>query len=630
MTYDHSSGSAQLLLPNPYKLQNRLMLVAAAVLVAGGLLALWWARQALMGADGSGSLLPLAVGLLLLSAGIAAGARAASRLRFFFGRGRPASLAPEIRPGTTGNSPGADRHKEWLRQGAITYPEPQGAIQGALYHWVPRLITAPDEVQTAAKAQFFNLTALVATLASFALAYLLTPEPEVRAWLSIGYAAFAFYFLLRPLVRHATAGVTWISLVGLVAAALLAPVLIRLIGARLPSLGGFSLELQVGVMLVGALVAVALAVLAVLAQVNDPPTTQASAMQVRLSLNAPPSALLDELDRHLQDQWSERIPNRRYARQEPVIDPARHAAPFAGELFEETQPMPLGHATAPSLGVALASRRHRWLVCLDLFALLLVVLAVAAALYVCSHLRLDADWRSGAYRLLGVAGILLLLAAYVQSTAAKLWGRFDFESVLTWVEFAGTYQTSSIGVGNQLTSRVNTQSQVVRTESMTLRVWRARIESVVFGKDGVRQVTAMFSTDAEAKSLAAHLADFGEGQGSVVAPMSREDARRLGAVGQAEQWLAGGRSANALHAELDAVQKLGAAAGLGAAGPDGVGAGAGSMGLDAVGAAAGGVATPSGAAVRHCSACGATLAAQARFCSACGASVETAGASPTA
>ena len=71
--------------------------------------------------------------------------------------------------------------------------------------------------------------------------------------------------------------------------------------------------------------------------------------------------------------------------------------------------------------------------------------------------------------------------------------------MLTWVEMVGSYQTSRIGTGNNFTSRMNTENDVVRTEAMTLRVWRARIESVVFGKDEARQVTAMFSTEQEAQ-----------------------------------------------------------------------------------------------------------------------------------
>jgi hypothetical protein len=43
-----------------------------------------------------------------------------------------------------------------------------------------------------------------------------------------------------------------------------------------------------------------------------------------VSLNVPPSLLLDELEQHLQEQWVEPIPNYRYSRIRPVIDPQLH------------------------------------------------------------------------------------------------------------------------------------------------------------------------------------------------------------------------------------------------------------------------------------------------------------------
>ena len=120
------------------------------------------------------------------------------------------------------------------------------------------------------------------------------------------------------------------SLVGLIAAAILGPVAIGLVAAKLPSLGAFSLDTQTFVMLGTALVACALAMAAVLAQVDAAPQTRASGLQQRLSMNSPPATLMGELDRLMQAGWTERIPNRRYARIEPVTSaatPAREASP---------------------------------------------------------------------------------------------------------------------------------------------------------------------------------------------------------------------------------------------------------------------------------------------------------------
>src|SRR5690606_12316425 len=132
---------------------------------------------------------------------------------------------------------------------------------------------------------------------------------------------------------------------------------------------------------------------------------------------------------------------------------------------------------------------------------------------------------------------------------------------------------------------MNTENTVVRTESMTLRVWRARIESVVFGKDEARQVTAMFSTEREAKALSAHLQQFARSQSVLVAPVSAEDQARIALLNAGEHSLAGPSGGDALAA-LERPATPAVAAGAGAA--------------------------------VHCTQCGTRAAMQARFCAECG------------
>ena len=96
MTYEYGSESKRLELPNPYRLQNRLLWLCALLLVGAGVLSLLWARSAMQESALRLAGAPILAGLLLVAAGLAAAATAATRLRFFFGRGRPASLAPEI------------------------------------------------------------------------------------------------------------------------------------------------------------------------------------------------------------------------------------------------------------------------------------------------------------------------------------------------------------------------------------------------------------------------------------------------------------------------------------------------------------------------------------------------------
>jgi hypothetical protein len=305
-------------------------------------------------------------------------------------------------------------------------------------------------------------------------------------------------------------------------------------------------------------------------------------------MNAPPSALMDELQRQLQSQWTEKLPNRRYTRLDPAVEPTQHAGSFAGELFEESQPLPQAGTVAPRFGSALADGRHRWLVLLDLWGLLLVAVAVACSLRFIHQFDLQAT-EPPQVGLAGVSAILAVVALFCFRSAAAVWGRFNFESTLVWVEMLGTWQTSRVGTGNALTARLSTESQIVRTEAMTLRVWRARIESVVFGKDGERQITAMFGTAAEARALAGHLAAFAHERSLLVAPEGGEDQRRMAALNRSEAQLGAGSGAPAaaLH---DALRTQAALAN-------------------------------ENPAARFCTACGTPAAAGARFCSACGAAL---------
>jgi hypothetical protein len=602
MTYEYGSESKLLELPNPYRLQNRLVWTCAVLLLAAGVTSLFWAKEAMQDSALRFAAAPLVAGFVLVAAGLAFAGGAARRLRFFFGRGRPASLTAEIPVGATGNSPGADRIKDMLRQGGITYPEPQGAIEGLLYHWAPRLITAPREVQSLAQRYMFNLAAVAATLVSFVFSWLVFGNAATRPWIGILYFVFGAYVLLQPMLTQHRARLTTLSLVALIAAAILAPVALGLAGAKLPSLGAFSLNVQTFVMLGTALVACALAMFAVLAQVDSAPQTRASVEQNRLSLNGPPATLMDELDRIMQSSWTERIPNRRYARIDPVTPAATPSGTFAGELFEESQPLPVSGTQAPSFASALGDRRHRPLLLLDLYAAALVLVAIGFALWFVRHFDTAAPWTGNRYALVGTSAILAFVAAFCLQASARLWGRFNFESVLTWVEMVGSYQTSRIGTGNNFSSRLNTENDVVRTEAMTLRVWRARIESVVFGKDDARQVTAMFSTEQEAKALAADLMQFARSQSVLVAPFSGEDQARIAALNVGEQALAPA-AAGASAAQVQHHLQTAAALAAGTAAPGSTGGATGML----------------PAARRFCSACGTEAQPGARYCAHCAA-----------
>jgi hypothetical protein len=120
MAYDYSSESKRLELPNPYRLQNLWLWLCALLMVGGGVLCLWWTRTAVQGASVRLAIAPLLAGVFLLAGGLGSASIAARRLRFFFGRGRPHSLAPELTGSMTGGSSQATVQKDMLRQGGLT------------------------------------------------------------------------------------------------------------------------------------------------------------------------------------------------------------------------------------------------------------------------------------------------------------------------------------------------------------------------------------------------------------------------------------------------------------------------------------------------------------------------------
>ena len=587
MAYDYGSDSKTFDVANPYKLQNRLHFVAAAALLAAGLYSLWQTRSLVQADAGARVVAPLVCSVGLLVAGLWLAAVAASRLRFFFGRGRPVSLAPELATGTYGSSRPADALKETMRHGALTYPEPQGALEGLLYDRIPHLITAPLALQYQAKSHFFNLVALSATLVSFVFAWGLFGDPVSRPWVSLVYGVFGVFFLLRPVNNDNSAPIGTTPIVFLILAAVLAPVVLNAIGSKLPTLGGYSMHMQVFALLLGALAVVALALAATLAQVAPPPQTRTSSELTRVNLQAPPASLVDELERAMQEQWTERVPNRRYSRLEPLTPLTEKSGSFSGELLEESQPVPRSGMVVTDFQSALSANTHRWLVLSDLMCTAMLIAASIMVLAFTSAFDPRAPLAGSAMSLVGSALIFGMVARFGLRNAALLWGRFDFTSELTWVEMQGTYQVSRIGTGNQFSSQMQTHSDIVRVESMTLRVWRARLESVVFGKDNTRQVTALFSTDTEAKALLERLVHFGQGQSVIVAPQAAEDQRRLAQIGQSSQALAAAVGGSDVPAAALLTQASVPTAAL-------------------------------PAATKFCTACGAKASAEARFCPACG------------
>ncbi|EIL97041.1 hypothetical protein RHOFW104T7_12525 [Rhodanobacter thiooxydans] len=552
MAYEYNADSRQLDFPNPFYAENWFLVAASVMLSGGGIGLLLLSRGAIAGGHGLRSVLPLLLGIGLLVAGLNQGRRVLMQLRFFFGRSRPAGLAPELTADATGRSGGSDELKETLRQNALSYPEPQGPLNNLLHAGIRNLIFAPRPVQFIAQRQFQTAIAIVVTLLSFLVAWLGFGNGKAADWMGLFYFGFSVLLLLRPLESGvaAPANVGMRGLIGLILAAIFVPVLLPFVASGLPSLDWLSLNVQTLFLLLAALLGVGLYFVALMHQMTGLPPTNMAREQTSLSMNCHPKQLLDELDRTLQDTWVERIPNRRYAKTVPLIGSG--AGTFAAELVEETQPMSGTGQNRVEPGAAFTMPRYRFIAWLDVVGVALIALGVAWLLVFGAKFRPEVvDVHLFSLLTLGLA--MLVVGHYCLRAGHVLWGRFDFVSRLVWVEMQGNYQSAQMNFGNTFTDRVKTEKQLINIETMTLRVWAAELDSVIFGKNAQRFIVGLRGVPDYARQLAAHLVDFAQEQSVIVAPTSRTDMQKSAVLGAMNR-LGGQADAALPQAMMQAIQ----------------------------------------------------------------------------
>ena len=132
MSYEYSSSSQNFTFPNPLRQHNLFVAGAAAASGLTGLVLLFEARVALHSGAHIEAFAAALVAFALVSVGGYLLFQVFSQLRFFFGRGRPQGLAPQLQPDQIGTSQIAEHYiKESLRQQALEYPEPADPLSGA-------------------------------------------------------------------------------------------------------------------------------------------------------------------------------------------------------------------------------------------------------------------------------------------------------------------------------------------------------------------------------------------------------------------------------------------------------------------------------------------------------------------
>ena len=585
LSYEYNPESSRFEVPNPHRVENLFLAAASAVCLICAVIALMAARGAIASGGGPHALAPVGVAIGLLAFGLMFGVRMLRQLRFFFGRNQPSGLAPQLPKDVEGTSPDGEALRETIRQNAINYSVPTGAIDNLLYSLVRDLVFSPARTQYLARAEFHNGIGLAFLLLCFGVSVVGTGSAAVSAWIGLLYFVLVNALVLLPLRQGALGGRQFSirAIVAFVVAAMIGPVLMaQVIGhSGLPLGGAVQFVPVTAAILISALIAAGLLLKAAVAQVVRPNQIAMAQKLHTVSMNAPPAQIFLEFDREMQRGWTETVPNRVYLRQLPKLGSAP-AGSFEGHAIEETQPLP-NDLKPLSLARCLALDTYRWLVVLEIFALMATVVGAGMLLFSANQ--------PGQWGALAIGASLLLIARFAFDGGNALWRRFEFTSRIYWLETHGNYQRAQTSIGTLLQDRVKTQKEIVNVEDMSLRLWVAEIDSVSFGPDTERSLLSIRGLPDEAERLSAHLADFGGRQASVVAPTSETDLQRLALLNRINP--AQGGSAPGLAA---GVQSL-----LGAPAPEAAGT------------------TPAPvAAGRFCTQCGTRASGAAQFCGQCG------------
>jgi hypothetical protein len=539
VSYEYSSSSQNFTFPNPLREHNLFVGAAAAVAGLTGFVLLFQARTALHTGARVEAVAAAAVAFLLVMVGGYLMFQLFSQLRFFFGRGRPQGLAPQLQPDQTGTSKAAEATiKETLRQQALEYPEPGDPLSSLLYSLIPDLIYSPRPVRAFAERQFQAGILTMALLAGLLVSAILGGGEgggRVSGWVAIILFVISAPSLLNPKAGArdglgAEIGINVLSvpkMAGLIAFSVLGPVAIAMVGNALPNppFGIGATTLLLLLVLAGVLHGLFFA--AVVRHRSPAPSTAVTMIQDTWNISVNPALVSAEFMRAMQDGWWEKIPNRRYCRIDPVVNLQERSGQFSGSIVEETQPVPFV-IDGEGGDRPFASGNPMIINLINGYALLLTVIASIASFMLVGALT---GGGAGIGSLVACTLFVWALAKAAFDVARFLRLRFDFRSDVIWMDMNGTYAAAEVAQGNRYTSNLHSSSQVVQIEGMTFRLWAAEVHTVAFGKDGARYILSMLGKPDLATALAKRLKDFITSQATLVSVGSSGDQERAQRTG---------------------------------------------------------------------------------------------------
>lgn len=536
--YEYGTGQQGLNYPNPYKFENYMLSIKVIIFTFATIYLLFLSRINLQDKQIYALLVTMVSAIMFLVFAINCAIKISKQLRVYFGRGQPASLAPDVNPNSFGCSEESKKLKETIRQGAIYIDTPPGNLNGFLYTQFKNLIIAPKEIQMLFQHCFGNIVKMLTLFGLFIISAFLAIGSNLNGWLGILYSSVAIVLILNPLFKrkvndvNLNLGKFWVVL----GITLLVTIGLVLYQEILPDVSKYNFGWQTLVLTFLAIVGELVILRALYFQLEKPLGLTTSFHQEAITFNANPTQLALEAERKLQEGWNMQIPHRIYSRLHPYIQSQQKTGDFKIELMQESQPIaPKALSDGLTLETVLADNRKKHIFIVNIMAVIISLFSTIGLLYVATEAQaikvVDYETLAWTPLLIGTLG----LSMYWMKIMHGLWGRFDFESTVYLIESEGSFVTSNVNFGNQLKDSLQASKDVITCDNMTLRVWVTHLKTSVFGhgmtgnNGGLNPRRIIFMTGLADQSIAwvNNLKDFVNNQSMLIAPTSKQDLTRM-------------------------------------------------------------------------------------------------------
>lgn len=567
-------GSDTLGIKNPFKFEGFILSIRGLIVTILGIIALFAVKELVNSGAKFAGWMSLGMGVILLSNGLIAVARGLFKvMRFYVGRGVPASLArnrgkseshvkePYVAYG--------DKNLEQMLMGRknTTFQEPQGWLARMLHTLMPRLLFMPYPIRNWAQKLGSGLIYSLMAFLCYGLAWFsgntgLTDisNTPVLDWLSIILATYLFLIwsvrrtpLQRLLnVSLQTAGSS--GIVMMVVFSILAPVALSHINHEIRPLPELPIAAgsYIAFMTLLAAIASAYGLFITFLRVQQAnPKTEVSEYRTNWQESIHPQEIFINFENIVMaNRRYKEIPNRVYRDFDAnlIEQGSNDKGKFSGEMVQETQPV------------------YKTLPITPLFKMLRIVgtiagesmLAIAAILFYLAiePVTLIKDAPMAAVDALVYPSIIWIFGQIISNTARVYWSEIHFESLIVYFQCHGTYSESRVSTGTSIHDSTRSENVVVRS-SLTPWIISSRLVTSCFAESGsnnlenYRRILEMHKADDDLDKITSEMREF-LGNRETIASINEKDLASASTIYQVNQETRANSSQSAIERDKQA------------------------------------------------------------------------------